>query len=41
MVRRVNIPLDDGAHERLKEWKDERDMTWGDVLLHGIEVVEE
>ena len=40
MVTRVNIPLDDSSHERLKEWKDERDMTWGDLLFYGVDVDE-
>ena len=41
MVTQVNIALDDDAHERLKEWKNDRGMTWGEVLFHGIEVTEE
>jgi hypothetical protein len=40
VVTQVNISLDDGEHERLKEWKDERGMTWADVLFHDVEVDE-
>jgi len=40
VVKQINVLVDDGTHERLAEWKSERDMTWADVLFHGVDVDE-
>jgi len=40
MVKSIHVQLDDGTHERIRDVKDERDMTWTEFLKAAADALD-